>query len=109
MPRLSVNVISKGKYWKAGEDIPDEELSPNILKYVARNNGYVEEIRHQRSDADGVESKPSQPKLSSKRYVKRGDAFKRVDSVETTVGEPLYKRDLNSTSPRSVRYGKVEA
>ena len=49
--RLSVNVISKGKYWKAGEEIPDEELSPNLLKYVAGDNGYAEEIRQQRSDA----------------------------------------------------------
>jgi hypothetical protein len=109
MPRLSVNVISKGKYYRAGEDIPDEELSPNLLQYVARHNGYAEEIRQQRSDADGVEWKPSQPKLSSKRYVKRGDAFKRVDSVETIPGEALYKRDLNAPSSRFVRYGKVQS
>jgi hypothetical protein len=107
--KLSVNVISKGKYWRAGEDIPDEELSSNLLQYVARHNGYADEIRQQRNDADGVEWKPSQVKLSSKRYVKRGEAFKRVDSVETIPGEVLYKRDLNSTSPRFVRYGKVQA
>jgi hypothetical protein len=40
--------------------------------------------------------------------VKRNDAFKRADSVETIFGEPLYKRVLNSTSPRFVRYGKVQ-
>ena len=107
MPRLSVNVISKGKYWKAFEEIPDEELSPNLLRYVAKDNGYAESIRQQRSDADGVEWKP-QAKLSSKRYVKRGEAFKRVDSVETISGEALYKRDLNAPSPRFVRYGKVQ-
>ena len=95
MPRLSVNVISKGKYWKAGEEIPDEELSPNLLKYVARHNGYAEEIRQQRNDADGVEWKP-QAKLSSKRYVKRGEAFKRVDSVETIRAKRCTKTDLNS-------------
>jgi hypothetical protein len=104
--KLSVNVISKGKYWRAGEDIPDEELSPNILQYVVRHNGYAEDIQQQRNDADGVEWKP-QPKLSSRNYVKRNQAFKRADSVNTIPGEPLYKRDLNSASPRFFRYGKV--
>ena len=106
--KLSVNVISKGKYWRAGEDIPDEELSPNLLKYVARHNGYAEEIQQQRSDADGVEWKP-QARLSSKRYVRRGEAMKRADSVETIPGEPLFKKDLNSPTPRFVRYGKVQS
>lgn len=58
MPRLSVNVISKGKYWKAFEEIPPEELSPNLLRYVATDNGYADEIRQQRNDADGIEWKP---------------------------------------------------
>jgi hypothetical protein len=30
LARLSVNMIARGKYWKAGEDIPDEELPPNL-------------------------------------------------------------------------------
>ena len=109
MPKLSVNVISKGKYWKAGDEIPDEELSANLFKYVDNGNTYQAEIQQQRSDADGVEWKPSQPKLSSKRYVKRGEAFKRADFVETIPNEPLYKKDLNSPTPRYVRYGKVQS
>ena len=55
MPKLRVNVISKGKYWKAYEKIPPEELSPNLLKYVASDNGYQEEIQQQRNDAAAVE------------------------------------------------------
>ena len=51
-----------------------------------------EEIQQQRNDADGVEWKPSQPKLSSKNYVKRGEAFKRADSVETIPGNRFTKR-----------------
>ena len=105
MPKLHVNVISKGKYWRAGDEIPPEELSPNLLKYV--DNGYQEEIRQQRSDADAVEWKP-QAKLSPRNYVKRdNDTFKRADSIETIPGEPLYKKDLNAPSPRYVRYGRV--
>ena len=106
--KLAVNVISKGKYWRAGEDIPDEELSPNLLKYVARHNGYAEEIQQQRSDADGVEWKP-QARLSSRNYVKRGNIFKRAATAETIPGEPLFKKDLGAPSPRYVRYGKVSA
>jgi hypothetical protein len=106
--RLTHNVITKGRYYKAGEEIPDEELSPNLLKYVVRDNGYAEEIRQQRSDADSMEWKP-QSKLSSRNYVKRENVFKRVSSAETIPGEPLYKKDLNAPSPRFVRYGKVQS
>ena len=107
MPKLSVNVISKGKYWKAFEEIPDEELSPNLLRYVARDNGYQEEIRQQRSDANAVESKPQMRRLSPRNYVKRANTFKRVDPY-TVPGEQLYKRKLISFPPRYVRYGKIQ-
>ena len=65
---------------------------------------YQEAIQQERNDADAVEWKP---KLSAKRFVKRDEGFKRVDSVETIPGEQLYRRDLNATPPRYVRYGKV--
>jgi hypothetical protein len=32
--RLSVNTISKGGYYKAGEEIPKDELSPVMRKYA---------------------------------------------------------------------------
>jgi hypothetical protein len=105
MPRLRVSLISKGKYWQVFEDIPDDELPPFALKYVANES----EIQQQRRDADAIESKPTPSKLSARRYVKRDDTFKRSDSVETIPGEPLYKRDLNATPPRYVRYGKVRS
>ena len=35
-------MIARGKYDRAGEDIPyGKELSPNLLKYVASGNGYA--------------------------------------------------------------------
>ena len=50
------------------------------------------------------------PRLSSRRYVKPEDAFKRIDSLEELIpGEPLYKRDLNVASPRYIRYGKMRS
>jgi hypothetical protein len=102
-----VNMIARGKYYRAGEDIPDEELSPNLLKYVDNGNGYAEEIQQQRTDADAMEWKPQ--RLSSRNYVKRDQVFKRAGSVEMIPGEPLYKRDENANPPRFVRYGKVQA
>jgi hypothetical protein len=101
--KLMYNLVTKGRYYRAGEEIPEQELSSNLLKY-----GYQEEIQPQRGAADGVEWKP-QAKLSSRNYVKRDNVFKRVSSAETVPGEPLYKKDLNAPSPRFVRYGKVPA
>jgi hypothetical protein len=98
--RLRVHLISRGKYYEAGTDIPDDDLPEFATKYAS------EEIQQQRNDADAVEWRP-QAKLSSRRYVKREGAFKRAGSVEMIPGEPLYKRDLNATSPRYVRYGRV--
>ena len=54
---LTHNVITKGRYYKAAEEIPDEELSPNLLKYVG-TNGYQEEIQQQRRDADSIPRVP---------------------------------------------------
>jgi hypothetical protein len=32
--RLSVSLINNGRYWKAGEEIPDEDVPPRIAKYA---------------------------------------------------------------------------
>ena len=32
--RLRVHTILSGRYWKAGEEIPDEDVPPNIRKYA---------------------------------------------------------------------------
>ena len=31
--KLRVHFLSRGRYWKAGEEIPDEEVPPNVRKY----------------------------------------------------------------------------
>ena len=106
---LTHNVITQGRYYKAGEDIPNDLLSDATRKYAVSADEERSKLQQQRRDADEVESKPAPSKLSSRNYVKRDDTFKRSDSVETIPGEPLYKRDVNSNSPRFVRYGKVQA
>jgi hypothetical protein len=32
--KLRVNYLSRGRYWHAGEEIPDEDVPPNIRKYA---------------------------------------------------------------------------
>ena len=32
--KLRVNYLSRGRYWTAGEEIPDEDVPPNIRKYA---------------------------------------------------------------------------
>jgi hypothetical protein len=102
---LAHNVITKGRYYKAGEDIPENLLSDALRKYAISPD---EERDRLGSEPTGSEGMHRQARLSSKRYVKRNDVFKRADSVETIAGEVLYKKDLNSTSPRFVRYGSVQ-
>jgi hypothetical protein len=80
MPKLRVNAIAKGKYWRAGEDIPPEELPPNLLRYMA--------TEQQRQDADDVESKPRKNKVAS--YVQRDGKFVLASKVELIAGEPLF-------------------
>ena len=54
MPKLSVSLVAHGCYWRAGEDVPPEELPAFALKYVV---------------PDGESPKPA-PQL--KRNVKAG-------------------------------------
>jgi hypothetical protein len=93
--RLSANVITQGRYYKSGEDIPDALLSDAMRKYA------VSDIQQQRRDADDVESKgtimgeeirqalqKAKPKVKS--YVKRGDRFELASKVDLIAGEPLF-------------------
>jgi hypothetical protein len=37
--KLSVNFVGLGRYWKAGEEIPDEDVPPRIAKYAVTVTG----------------------------------------------------------------------
>jgi hypothetical protein len=51
--KLSVHTIVAGRYYKAGEEVPDNQVSPTIAKYAVPD------------DADAQSPKPS-PLTSSK-------------------------------------------
>ena len=59
MPGLSVSLVAHGCYWRAGEDVPPEELPAFALKYVVPAD-------------DSDSSKSPQPAPPPKRQVKPG-------------------------------------
>jgi hypothetical protein len=83
LAKLRVSLISKGKYWRAFEDIPDDELPPFALKYVINEN---EEMIHKRK---------------VKLYVRRGNAFRLAEDEELISDEPFYRRRLQGGFERT--------
>ncbi len=49
--RLRVHTILSGRYWKAGEEIPDEDVPPNIRKYALSSAEPVPQLRQTRGTA----------------------------------------------------------
>jgi hypothetical protein len=39
--KLSVNVITAGRYYRSGEEVPDQEVSDAMRKYVVRDDDGV--------------------------------------------------------------------
>jgi hypothetical protein len=83
MPKLSVNLLSKGKYFRVGEEIPAEELPASVLKYVLGDESPAppdqrgrQEIHHR----------------TVKLYVRRGNGFVLAEDEELISGEPFYRR-----------------
>ena len=88
--RLKVHLIAGGRYWRAGEEIPDEELPAFAFKYSetapvnqASSNTLTDE-----------QPKPPRRKRSSRRttYVLRNDEYVPVNTLDgaTYPGEGLY-------------------
>ena len=85
--RLSANVITNGRYCKAGEDIPDDLLSDAMRKYA------VSDLQEQRRAADNGESNVRTiHKQKVKLYVRRGYAFRLAEGEELTAGEAFYRK-----------------
>jgi hypothetical protein len=81
--RLSVNFISGGKYWKVGDDIPDELVPEPVRRYAATE----EEAAPVNGGREKILAR------SPRYYVRRGQAFRRVEAVEGLVrGEARYER-----------------
>jgi hypothetical protein len=57
--KLSVNFVGLGRYWKAGEEIPDEDVPPKIAKYAVTVTG-----------DDGVTAVEPPPSAPRKRQLK---------------------------------------
>jgi len=126
--KLKVNLISNGKYFKAGEDIPDD-ASPHFASQYASEvedgeDGEAEEassaetLQQQRADLDPaakpkiVKASGCEGKMKGKSYVKRDDRFVLASSVETLMpGETLYWHRPRSFGVREqfIAYSRVRS
>jgi hypothetical protein len=78
MPKLRVNLVSKGKYFRVGEEIPAEELPEFASKYVVSEAEDTEpQVIHQRT---------------VKLYVHRRHGFVSAKDQDLISGEPFYRK-----------------
>ena len=106
--KLAVNILSGGRYFRAGDDV-DEKLIPSKLRKV--NNDYAAKLQRQREEADadqGISMRSAHAPTRGKpkpgqRYVRRKFGFLRVDGLALAPGEKLYQRQGNAF----VRVGRV--
>ena len=121
--KLKVHLISGGKYYKAGEDIPEDALPEFASKYAieAESNGeaveesYAETLQRQRSDADDLDG----PKVKAKAFTSKGKSFVKRDgrfvlasAVENLIaGETLYWKRPRSfgVDERWIAYSRVRS
>jgi hypothetical protein len=123
--KLKVNLISGGRYYKAGEDIPEDALPDFASRYASEGEdgdavdaSYAETLQQQRSDLDDttkpkvVKASGREGKMKGKSYVKREDRFILASSVETLLpGETLYWHRPRSfgVDEKWIAYSKVRA
>lgn len=120
--KLKVNLISNGKYFKAGEEVADDLISDAMRKYAvtvsedgdAVDESYAESLQRQRANLDDNTAKPKvvkrDHKMKGKSYVKREDRFVLASSVETLLpGETLYWHRPRSfgVDEKWIAYSKV--
>ena len=86
MPRLSVSLIANGRYWKAGEEIPLEQLPKFAAEYIVdENNGAPLQPLplHRKDEAAPVVGKADQQRHRTAvplRHRRRRNRFDRAPS-----------------------------
>ena len=83
--KLRVHCITHGRYYKAGEDVPD--APPSFAKYAVSEDGDAADLEAQRADAD-----PMHLARGNGTHVKRGARWAKLGDVELEPGEPIYRR-----------------
>ncbi len=106
--KLCVHFIAHGSYWKAGDEIPIDEIPPAIRKYAVNGpsgNGAIPAAPKMRTSSQ-AEASAEEPKQKLwKRYVKRGVAWRRGKGGAAAIGEPLFTKE----GGQFVETGKVKA
>jgi hypothetical protein len=88
--RLKVHCITHGRYFKAGEDVPDPPAS--FAKYAVSE------------DALPQSAKGALALKGNGTHVKRGARWAKLGDVELEPGEPTYRRKGKAF----IRAGRVE-
>ena len=81
--RLSVNLVCRGKYFRAfQDDVPDEKVPDRLRKFATTETAEAPLAR-------SAESAPKAPGT----HVKRGSSWRRIGpDTEINPGEPTYRR-----------------
>ena len=100
--RLSANVITKGRYYRAGEDVPDDLLTDALKKYEVTDEDPEESVTPK-------EVKPAAPRKLSASYVNRDGRFVLASNVYPVPGEILYWRRKRSfgVDEKYIAYSRV--
>ncbi len=92
--RLKYHAIAHGRYYLAGEEVPDAPVS--FAKYaVSEGDG---DRKAQRAQADPMH-------LPHGTHVKRGSCWAKMGDIELEPGEPTYRRKGKAF----IRAGRVGA
>jgi hypothetical protein len=64
--KLSINIISHGRYFRAYEDdVPEDQVSAGLRSFAV-DESEAEKLRQQRSDHDQVEARPRMPRRGAR-------------------------------------------
>ena len=66
--KLNANIISKGKYWRSGEDVPTELVPPHIAAAYAAQD----------TVADEAATRPQPSKPAAATHIKVGSSWKPI-------------------------------
>ena len=90
--KLSVNLIAGGRYYKAGEEVPGDQVSPFAAELAAQER--QDAATNAAPEAPAVSPLPadSEAAQTAGTHVKRGSSWKPIERESPLPGEQLYQR-----------------
>jgi hypothetical protein len=114
--KLSAHFLAHGRYWKSGEEVPDELVPPDLAavygapETVAESGLVTDESTTPTPGTHELSGTPAVPSGNRRAttlpatpgtHVKRGSSFKRISDPDVTTepGEPTYRREGKAFIP----------